>query len=77
VDDTLVASAPTIEDALVAGLGQAAAAGAALITLYAGEALREDRLSTMVEQVRAAFPGVEVEALSGGQPLYPVIASVE
>jgi DAK2 domain fusion protein YloV len=77
VDDTLVASAPSVQEAVIAGLEHADAASAGLITLYGGEALTEGQLVATGEAVRVAFPGVEVEVLLGGQPLYPVIASVE
>ncbi len=76
-DDRLVASRADLGVALVAGLGLAGASTAALVTLYTGAAVREAEGVGLVERVRAEFPGVEVERIEGGQPLYPVIASVE
>jgi dihydroxyacetone kinase-like predicted kinase len=77
VDDRLVASAPTIEAALIAGLDAADASAPGLVTLYGGRDLSEGDLEALAAAVVARYPGVEVEAVPGGQPLYPVIASVE
>ena len=77
VDDVLVASNPEIRAALLAGLAQAASEPASLVTLYGGEALRAGELDALALAVRAAHPEIEVETVDGGQPLYPIIASVE
>jgi dihydroxyacetone kinase-like predicted kinase len=77
VDGTLVGNAATTREALLAGLGKADVSEGSLVTLYAGEDVSEDEYLALAEEIREAYPGVEVEALSGGQPLYPYIASVE
>ncbi|MBI5949187.1 MAG: DAK2 domain-containing protein [Chloroflexi bacterium] len=76
VDGMLVAGRATAFEALVAGLQAGGAASAGLITVYAGSGAAGG-VDDTVTRVRAAFPGVEVEGASGGQPLYEYIASIE
>ena len=47
------------------------------LTLLAGADLADRALEEIVARATAAHPGLEIEALSGGQPLYPLIMSVE
>lgn len=77
VDDRLVAAADDVAEALLAGLKRAAAGGASLITVYAGRECAPSDADRIAEHLRGAFAGVEVEQVMGGQPLYPIIASVE
>ena len=78
VDGKLVAATATLEHALLAGLEDAGAAEAELITLYIGAdmlaGVQGDVTRGLVEQ---RFPGVEVQAIEGGQPHYPYLAGVE
>ena len=77
VDGTLVHACPEPTDALLTGLSHARAGAASLVTLYGGADLPEGALANSKDLVADRFPGVEVEALAGGQPLYVLIASVE
>jgi len=45
--------------------------------VLAGEDLSDDELTSLVEQLQADYPDLEVEGHRGDQPLYPVIVSVE
>jgi DAK2 domain fusion protein YloV len=47
------------------------------LTILAGEQFDDADLAMLAERVGKAHPGLEVEALRGDQPLYPVILSVE
>jgi uncharacterized protein len=76
LDGTLVRAAEALDDALLPALRQAGANEASLITLYGGEALSADALAAIRDSVRSSLE-CEVESLSGGQPLYELIASVE
>ena len=76
VDGRLVATAGSLEDALLAGLDDARAANAELVTLYLGADAPEDA-ATLRARVEARFPGVEVQVVDGGQPTYPYLAGVE
>lgn len=77
LDGRLVAAEQTPRQALLAGIRRAAPSRGSLVTIYGGEDTPPAELETARAEVEAAFDGVEVEALSGGQPLYPFIASVE
>ena len=77
VDDRLVASGPNPLEALVQGLREAGAAEDSLVTIYGGFDVTSSELEGARQRVRDAFPGAEVEAVPGGQPLYHYIASVE
>ncbi len=77
VDGTLVAASESPESALLAGLEHAGLLEGELVTVYAGEGVDEQQYTRAATVVREQFPGAEVEVLSGGQPLYPYIASVE
>lgn len=77
LDGRLVAASATTREALLAGLRLAEPSRGSLVTIYGGEDTAPGELKAARAEVEAAFDGVEVEALSGGQPLYPFIASVE
>ncbi len=77
VDDLLVSSEVSIVAAAFAALRVAGADVAGLVSLYGGSGFGPDELSALAAAARREFPGVEIEAIYGGQPLYPVIASVE
>ena len=77
LDGGLVAASATTREALLAGLHRAGPSRGSLVTIYGGEDTPTTELEAARAEVEAAFDGVEVEALSGGQPLYPFIASVE
>lgn len=47
------------------------------LTLLGGEGLADDDLRDLADEISAAHPDLEVEHHLGGQPLYPVIMSVE
>lgn len=76
LDGKLVAARETAADALIAGLDAGGAASAGLLAVYAGAGASAG-LDEALTRIRAAFPGVEVEGASGGQPLYQYIASIE
>ena len=76
VDGRLIGGTDRALDALLAGLAEAEAAEAAIVTVYTGAefAGSPDELQ---ERCEAAFAEVEVEVVEGGQPLYELIAAVE
>ncbi len=47
------------------------------ITLFYGEDIREDEANKLVESISKIYPEVEVSAVSGGQPVYYYIVSLE
>ena len=48
-----------------------------LITLYYGEDFSQSDANRIVDVVRKAYPGQEIELQDGGQPHYQYIISVE
>ena len=48
-----------------------------LATLYRGEDVAEAEAADAAESLRVRFPGVEVDLVYGGQPLYHYLASIE
>jgi len=76
-DGKLIEAASSYVDALIAGLNAAGAAHAGLVTVYGGAEVDQEATDHIRNAVAAAFPGVEVEAVHAGQPLYALIASVE
>jgi len=77
VDGRLVAARATEVEALVDGLRAAGAASAGLVTVYSGDDVSSAVFDEAKAAIRSTFPGVELEAVPGGQPLYAFIASVE
>lgn len=47
------------------------------LTLLGGEDLCSDDMEELEERIAEAFPDIEIDAHMGGQPLYPVIFSLE
>ncbi len=76
VDGRLIGGSDDALDALLAGLAEAEAAEAAIVTVYTGAEFGGSPEELRV-RYEAAFAGVEVEVLEGGQPLYELIAAVE
>ena len=48
-----------------------------VITFYAGLDLKKEEMNAIREKVKQHFTNLEVEFHQGGQPLYPVIFSIE
>ncbi len=73
----LVQSAESYAGALLAGLGEAGAGEAALVTIYGGHDIDDAGLEEIRDAAAGAFPRTEIEVVRGDQPLYAFIASVE
>ncbi|MDZ7836485.1 MAG: hypothetical protein U5N58_00315 [Actinomycetota bacterium] len=48
-----------------------------VITFYIGENLNKEDMGLIKEKIKQHFPLLEIEFHNGGQPLYPVIFSIE
>lgn len=77
LDGRLVAAVETYSGALLAGLREAGAGEAALVTIYGGRDIDDAGLEEIREAAAGAFPDAEIEVVRGDQPLYALIASVE
>ncbi len=77
VDDELKLAADSAEEAVGRALEGLAGDGTSLITLYYGADTVESQAGALAEELRARYPGHEVEVVFGGQPHYNYIVSLE
>ncbi len=77
VDNDLVASAHSAEDALVACLERAGIGPDSIVTVYRGGDANEHLAEQLARSLEEHFPGIQVDLIYGGQPHYEYLASVE
>ena len=77
LDDKLVITAQSAEDALLRAVGKAGAEPGAILTLYRGVDADPQAAQVCLEALEADIPGLEVETVYGGQPHYHYLASIE
>ena len=65
------------ENALLRALADAAKSDPSFLSLYYGEDVTEEQAAEASAIFRTACPGAELSVLSGGQPVYYYIISVE
>lgn len=77
LEGTLVEAGDEPNGVLLALVARAEVADGNLVTLYWGASTSGEEAADAAEQIGAAFPGVEVEVVEGGQPHYHYIVSIE
>ena len=77
LDDTLVAAGQDLSSVLQQTFEKAGAGSAELATLYYGESLPLPEVHQLAAQLLSRWPALQVEIHAGGQPHYPIIASIE
>jgi DAK2 domain fusion protein YloV len=77
IDGKLVVAGDQIDQVLLDILNKANASEAELITLYYGAGLSSQQANHLADEIRAQWPGHEIEVIEGGQPHYHLIISVE
>ncbi len=77
LDDRLVVAGESVQDVMRALLHKAGADKRELITVYYGSGLNQEDVEAWVEALSGDFGEQEFQVVNGGQPLYPVIISVE
>jgi dihydroxyacetone kinase-like predicted kinase len=77
VDDELKLSAASPEEAVLRSIDGVVSQQTSLITLYHGAETNARAAQALAGDLRAHFPGHEVEVVFGGQPHYDYIVSVE
>jgi hypothetical protein len=77
LDDRLVSAGDDLAAVLQDAFEKAGAESAELATLYYGEAIPPQEVEQLAEQLGSRWPGLQLEIHAGGQPHYPIIASVE
>jgi uncharacterized protein len=76
-DGRVIVAADSIQAALLECLRQAPTDSMEIITLYYGTGVSEEEAQALAAQVRAAHDGLDVEVVTGGQPHYPYVVSLE
>ena len=77
LDDQLVLTAQSAEDALKSAVEQAGVDASAILTVYRGADAGTDAANSCVEALEAQTPGLQIDHLYGGQPHYHYLASIE
>jgi dihydroxyacetone kinase-like predicted kinase len=77
LNDELVLSMPSLEQACLGLLEKASAADYELITLFYGADLPKSEVNKIVDMIRSVYPDLEIEVQEGGQPYYHFIISIE
>lgn len=77
LDGKLVASAKSVEAAVLDLLKKVKAEERELVTLIYGEGVGQNQANQIADAVRAAYPRLELELQDGGQPHYQLILSIE
>jgi fatty acid kinase len=77
LDGKLLASAASVEQALMELLVKAGADEHELVTLIYGEDVTQNEANRLSDVVRQAHPKLEIELQNGGQPHYQFIISIE
>ncbi|WP_296010215.1 DAK2 domain-containing protein [uncultured Adlercreutzia sp.] len=76
-DGSIEAVDDSIDGAVLTLLGKMDAEDADTCTILAGEDYSDDDLAALVAEIEAVYEDLEIDAQRGGQPLYPIIFSVE
>lgn len=76
-DGSIEAVDDSIDGAVLTLLGKMDAEDADTCTILAGEGYSDEELASLVAKIEAAYEDLEIDAQRGGQPLYPVVFSVE
>ena len=77
LDDKLVITAQSAEEALEQAFEMAGAESGSILTIYRGADAESGAAEACVEALEARTPGLEVESIYGGQPHYHYLASIE
>ncbi len=77
LDGKLTAAGNDLTAVLTRVLQKAHAEDYELVTLYYGGAVSDADADALVEELQESFADLEFEVISGGQPLYPYIISLE
>lgn len=76
-DGSIEAVGKTVENVVIDLLGAMEAQDFDTLTLLAGKDYDDDSLAQLAKDIEEAYPNLEIDPQRGGQPLYPVVFSVE
>jgi uncharacterized protein len=77
VDGELIASQPSVPDAVKAALERLVNDDTSLTTLYPGEDVSDDDARALATELEERYGGVEVQVVRGDQPYYDYFLSAE
>ena len=77
LDDKLVVTATSPEEALEQAVGMAGAEADSILTIYNGSDADPDAAEACADALESRIPGIQVDRIYGGQPHYHYLASVE
>jgi dihydroxyacetone kinase-like predicted kinase len=77
LDGRVVAVDESPERAVLRALDHAPVASLEIVTIYHGEGATDASAHALASAIRQAHPGLAVEVVSGGQPHYPYVVSLE
>lgn len=77
IDGEIKISNPDLETTSLETIKQMVTDESEIITLIYGEDGKEELIDSLVEQLEELYPELEVETHDGGQPVYPLLISVE
>jgi dihydroxyacetone kinase-like predicted kinase len=78
IDDTeLVAAGDDVRDVLMQSLDKGGIEAVEMVTLYYGADLRAEQAEEVVKGLKERYPGKQIEMISGGQPHYFYVVSLE
>lgn len=76
-DDSIEAIGSSVEEVTMELLSFLEAEDADTCTLLAGSDMEQERFEALIERIENEYEDLEIDAHHGGQPLYPIILSVE
>ena len=77
INDRLEFAGADYAEVVKQALGKLGPESYELVTVYRGEQASDAEMATLESEIRANYPGLEVEVQQGGQHHYPFILSVE
>jgi hypothetical protein len=77
IDGDIKVTNPDLEIASIETIKKMVTEDSEIITLLYGENSSEELIDSLVEQLEELYPEIEVETHEGGQPVYPLLISVE
>lgn len=77
IDGEIKVSTPDIETTSLETIKQMVDDESEIITLISGEDIKEGLIDNLIEQLEELYPDIELETHDGGQPVYPLLISVE
>ncbi|MFA5078875.1 MAG: DAK2 domain-containing protein [Dehalococcoidia bacterium] len=78
IDDTeLVAAGDDVQDVLMRSLDKGGISSVEMITIYYGADLQAETAEEVVNKLKEKYPGKQIELVSGGQPHYFYVVSLE